>query len=88
MMRGGMMDGVGAFLFVYLLVAALLLFAVVAGAIVLLRALAKSDHYPHVGGTLVEARKALDILDERYARGEIDDDEFERRRRALGRNAS
>ena len=27
---------------------------------------------------------AIEILDERYARGEIDDEEFERRRRMLG----
>jgi putative membrane protein len=82
-----MMDGIGAFLFVYLLVAALLLFAVVAGAILLVRALAKPAPDGQGASALVEARKAFDILEERYARGEIDDDEFERRRRALGRNA-
>ncbi len=36
---------------------------------------------PPVGGT---SQTPLDILRERYARGEIDDDEYERRRAKLG----
>lgn len=31
-------------------------------------------------------RRALDLLDERYARGEIGTEEYEERRRNLGRN--
>lgn len=34
------------------------------------------------------ARPAMEILEERFARGEIDRDEFEERRQALGRKAA
>ena len=87
MMDGGqgMMDGMGAFLFGYLLLAALFLFAVVAGAILLVRALWKAQsRAPHVGDA-VGTPPASEILEQRYARGEIDDDEFDRRRRVLGK---
>ena len=85
MMRDGMVDGMGAFLFGYLLLAALFLFAVVAGAILLVRALWKpQSQAPHVGDA-VGTPPAIEILEQRYARGEIDDDEFDRRRRALGK---
>jgi putative membrane protein len=39
-----------------------------------------STHY----STLLPTRTALDILKERFARGEIDKDEYEERRRILG----
>jgi putative membrane protein len=35
------------------------------------------------GGHRTESNRALDILDERFARGEIDHQEYEERRRAL-----
>ncbi len=84
MMRHGMMDAMGGFLFGYLLLAAVFLFTVVAGAILLVRALWKPDQAPHVNDA-VGTQRASEILEQRYARGDIDDDEFDRRRRALGR---
>jgi uncharacterized membrane protein len=83
MMRHGMMDGMGAFLYGYQLLAAVFLFAVVAGAILLVLALWKPEQAPHVNDA-VGTHRASEILELRYARGDIDDDEFDRRRRALG----
>ncbi len=85
MMGDGMMDGVGAFLFGYLLLAALLVFVVAAGAILLVRALWKPQHQASQVNDAAGSAPAFEILEQRYARGEIDDDELDRRRRALGR---
>jgi putative membrane protein len=52
----------------------------VAVVVLLVRGLGRRD-----GGSAVQAPKTpLDILRERFARGEIDKDEFEERRRTLG----
>jgi putative membrane protein len=54
----------------------------VAGVIVLLRRLRARDLGPD---NEVPQKTALDILEERYARGEIDREEFEQKRRDLAR---
>ncbi len=59
----------------------LVLAAVIAGVVLLLRWLAP----PGQSGTDTAATKTpLDVLRERFARGEIDKEEFEERRRTLG----
>ena len=72
-MMNGMM-GCGAAAVVWLLFAVLL----VVGVVVLVRALTE-----HGVGSGRSASSALEILEERFARGDIDADEFEERRRAL-----
>jgi putative membrane protein len=71
--RMGPMMGYGAVALVWLLFAALL----VVGIVFAVRGL--SD----LGGSASATSSALQILEERFARGEIDRDEFEERRRAL-----
>lgn len=65
-------------LFMILLVA-----VVIVVAVVLVRWLGGPSHGvgPHPGSS---TRASLDILKERFARGEIDKEEFEERRRVLG----
>lgn len=75
MMNGmaGMM-GCGAMALLWLLFAVLL----VVGVVVLVRALTDRGVGTRRGGS-----SAMEVLEERFARGEIDRDEFEERRRAL-----
>lgn len=62
----------------------LLLAALVVGVVYLVRALWPQS--PSGAGTVVGDRDAaVEALRERFARGEIDEDEFERRRQALSR---
>lgn len=51
---------------------------VIIGVVVVLRMLGVAGQGPAPG-----SKRAIDILKERYARGEIDRDEFEQRRRDL-----
>ena len=60
---------------------AIILVAVIIGAVLLVRKLSHSDQQ---SGSNHNVASGLDILEERFARGEIDRDEFERRRQVLG----
>jgi putative membrane protein len=60
------------------LIMILVLAAIVAAVLFLVRQTTTPSH-PAPSG-----RTALDVLKERFARGEIDKDEFEERRRVLG----
>lgn len=82
MMNGMMGWGwVGAIL--GLLVLLLIVAVLVAGLAYLLRALRRS-HPGDTGSPDTSDQRAAQILDERYARGEIDQDDYEQRRRVLG----
>lgn len=73
MMNGMMGGGMWFWALAWLLFAALL----VIGIVVLVRSLGG------VGAGTKSTRSAMQILEERFARGEIDRDEFEERRRTL-----
>ncbi|MBW3577405.1 MAG: SHOCT domain-containing protein [Actinobacteria bacterium] len=86
----GMMNGMGwVFMLFMLLVTLLFIAAVVAGVWLLVRAVRDGAGDPRGGGGPARrgsdggGSRALGILEERYARGEIDHEEFAQRRRAL-----
>ncbi len=62
----------------------LVLVVVIAGAFVLVRGLGGPGYWSQPPHPMPPGRTALDILKERYARGEIDKQEFDERRRVLG----
>jgi putative membrane protein len=61
----------------------LLLVAVIAAVVLLVRWIGGPVH-GHLHHSMSQHRMPLDILKERFARGEIDKDEYEERRRVLG----
>lgn len=77
-----MMWGDGRWMFFGPLMMLVFIAAVVAVVILMIRWLGRPDHgtAPHPP----PGRTPLDILKERFARGEIDSEEFEERRRILG----
>jgi putative membrane protein len=80
-MGPGMMGGYGyGHGFIGTILLAIVVAAVVIGIIVLIRG-TSAGHRPHGGGTSTD--EAMDILRSRYAKGEIDKEEFEERKKAL-----
>ena len=85
MMSGGMMSrGMMSGGFLMMLLWTLLAIVILIGAILLVRALwtRSPDRYT-VPPANQRGGGAVDLLEERFARGEIDQDEFEQRRRTL-----
>lgn len=80
---GGMWDGGWHGWFIGPVMMILFVIVAVVLVVILVRWLGAPGHTaPHQ--QLSQHRKPLDILKERFARGEIDKDEFEERRRVLG----
>jgi putative membrane protein len=79
---GMMWDGGMFHMFFGFLLMLLFLGVLVAAIVLLVRWLGSSGH--HLLGPGPEARRPLDVLKERLARGEIDVAEYEQRKRALG----
>lgn len=77
----GMMDG-GAFGWVMLFLMVLLVVAVLGAVVFALRRLPASQ-VPSAPGVPATTARAREILDERFARGEIDQEEYATRRSAL-----
>lgn len=63
----------------------LVLFGALAWIIIALLRLNRDHHHPHPDRTPPPGagREALSILDERFARGEVDEDDYKRRRTLL-----
>ncbi len=75
----GPWDGGGWWGFGMMLFSLLFLGLIVVGVVFLVRSFSQDDRSAHRSG----GSRALDILDERFARGEIDQTEYEERRRTL-----
>ena len=74
---GGMMGGGGWMMYLWFIIPLLIFVALVIGGILVVRALWKR------ADNSGPKQSAVDLLRDRYARGEIDTDEFDERRRVL-----
>jgi putative membrane protein len=84
-MNGAFFGGFGIMALVVFLLNIAFVAVVVAIAVLGLRWLVRSlDSQPRGGPAPTPVDSALTLLRERFARGEIDADEFEQRRRTLG----
>ena len=81
--HGHMWDGGGWWMFLGPLWMIVVIGALIAGVVLLVRWLGGPGGAPGGGQGPAPGNRALDILKERFARGEIDKDEFEERRRLL-----
>lgn len=79
---GHHMWGGGGWMFLGPVMMIVVLVALVAGVVLVIRWLG-GPHHPAGGHGRHGGRDAMDILRERFARGEIDKEEFEERRRLL-----
>ena len=77
-MMWGPMDGAW-WGFGMMLISLLFLALIVAGIVLVVRSFSDAGRLGHRS----EGNRALDILDERFARGELDQSEYEERRRIL-----
>ena len=80
--------GFGLLEVVWVLLVVLVWIGVIAAIVLGIRWLLRAERGNHAGGPPPPAGPRpddpLEILRQRYARGEIDDEEFERRKRTLG----
>jgi putative membrane protein len=79
--------GMGGFAFlpvVFALLGAMFWVAIIIAVILGIRWLIRSEQRSRYEGSPPNGEDSVEILRQRYARGEIDDEEFERRRKTLG----
>lgn len=74
---GGMMRAGGWMMYLWSVITLLIFAALIIGGVLMVRAIWKRADKP------AQKQRAVDVLRDRYARGEIDSEEFDERRRVL-----